>query len=236
MSKRKKTMSRRSFTNKPPCHSGPVEVFKNLFCGSEDEALVMAAAPIKVDTLVPLHILDAKIWDLGFRGEILYYPIKDYGTLHSDVLDDLVLKILDRLNRGKKVGLFCVGGHGRTGYVASVVLGKLGYKDPIQFLRANYCPEAIESNTQIQHIADVLGKPELVEKYEVYQSVYEGVDGFGGEYYGHYDFGRYFTFSSKTVEEDTCGECLYFNTGRCRVYKDFLFDENDLACDEFVER
>jgi len=112
----------------PSCHIGPVEVIENLFCGSEDEALAMASASIRVDTLIPLYVLDADIWDLGFRGEILYYPIKDYETLPNDVLDDLVSKILERLSSGKKVGLFCMGGHGRTGYVASVVLGKLGYE------------------------------------------------------------------------------------------------------------
>jgi len=233
-------MSKWKNTNRfiaPPCHIGPVEVIKNLFCGSEDEALVMVKAPIKVDTLIPLHDLDAKIWDLGFRGEILYYPVKDYGTLPNDVLDDLVSIIIARIRNGKKVGLFCMGGHGRTGYVASIVLGKLGYKDPIQFLRANYCKEAVESNAQIQHIADVLGKPELVEKYETYQSRYVRLDGFLNDYNGYFDFGRsYSSFSSESAEEDTCGECAYFKAGNCRIYRDFLFDENDLACDEFVER
>ena len=229
-------MSKWKHTNRfivPPCHSGPIEIIKNLFCGSEDEALVMAKEPIKVDTLIPLNDLDAKIWDLGFRGEILYYPVKDYGILPNDVLDDLVSKIIDRIRNGKKVGLFCMGGHGRTGYVASIVLGKLGYKDPIQFLRANYCKEAVESNAQIQHIADVLGEPELVEKYETFQSRYGRLD----DYYGRYDFGRsYLPLSSTSAEENTCGECVYFNAGTCRLYEGFLFDENELACDDFVER
>jgi len=118
---------KKTYFSEPSCHIGPVEVIENLFCGSEYEALTMAV-PIQVDTLIPLNSLDAAIWDLGFRGEILYYPIKDYGSLPNDVLDDLISKILDRLSSGKKVGLFCMGGHGRTGYVASVVLGKLGYE------------------------------------------------------------------------------------------------------------
>lgn len=147
------------------CHVGPVEVIKNLFCGSVDEAFDMASAQIRVDTLVPLHSLDASIWSLGFRGEILYYPIEDYGTLPEDILNELVSKIIDRLGHGKKIGLCCLGGHGRTGYVASVVLGKLGYEDPIGYLRSNYCRCAVESVAQIQHIAKVLEKPELVQVY-----------------------------------------------------------------------
>lgn len=141
------------------CHCGPVEVIRNLFCGSALEALDMVCAPIWVDTLVPLNDLDASIWDLGFRGEILYYPISDYGTLPDDVLDDLIFKVLERLKSGKKVGIFCLGGHGRTGYVAAALLGRLGCEDPIRFLRSNYCKNAVESFAQIQHIAEFLDNP-----------------------------------------------------------------------------
>jgi len=167
MKRKKKPMDRRNLQNAPPCHTGPIEVIENLFCGSQYEALVMASARVRVDTLIPLHILDADIWKTGFRGEILYYPIEDYKVLPDDVLDDLVSKILDRLNRNKKVGLFCQGGHGRTGYVASVVLGKMGYDDPIQFLRSKYCRNAVETSAQVRHIAGVLEKPKLAQKYAV---------------------------------------------------------------------
>lgn len=166
-----------------PCHEGPVEVTSNLFCGSAEESLTMAS---RLDTLIPLNDLDAKIWDSGFRGEILYYPIKDFGILPNDVLDDLVTKILFRLNANKKVGLFCLGGHGRTGYIASIVLGRRGHEDPIQFLRSNYCINAVESSEQVRHIADVLGKPELAEKYGEYvysESCYE-LPGYGDYYHG----------------------------------------------------
>lgn len=97
----------------------------------------------------------------------MYYPIPDYEVLPTDVLNRLVSKILCRLKYGKKIGLFCFGGHGRTGYVASVVLGKLGYEDPIGFLRQHYCKRAVESSAQILHIAEVLGKPKLAENYTV---------------------------------------------------------------------
>jgi hypothetical protein len=167
-----------------PCHNGPVEIVKNLFCGGEGEALAMVSAPIRVDTLIPLNRMDAVLWNKGFRGEILYYPIADFGILPDDVLQDLVEKILKRISSGKKVGLFCMGGHGRTGYVAAVVLGKLGHKDPIKFLRSRYCRNAVESDMQIQHIADVLGKPELAEKYTIQHtvSVFEDWIDCGGHY------------------------------------------------------
>ena len=52
------------------CHSGPVEVIDNLLCGSMREVDAMITSN-RVDTLVPLESLDAKVWNLGFRGEIL---------------------------------------------------------------------------------------------------------------------------------------------------------------------
>lgn len=153
---------------KSPCHIGPVEVIHNLFCGSAGEALEMASDPIRVDTLIPLNDLDPSIWNTGFRGEILYYPINDYGILPDDVLEDLLTKTIERLNSGKRVGLFCLGGHGRTGYVAAILLGKLGCRDPIQFLRAHYCRNAVESSAQIAHIAEVLDNPKLLEKHKAH--------------------------------------------------------------------
>ena len=103
---------------------------------------------MKPDVLVPLEWLPGKIWDKGFRGEILYYPIIDYGILPDDVLEKLVGEVLERLSAGKRVAVFCVGGHGRTGYVASCVLFCLGKKDPISFLRKNYNYSAEESVDQ----------------------------------------------------------------------------------------
>jgi hypothetical protein len=142
----------------------------------------MVTAPIQVDTLIPLNSMDAVLWDKGFRGEVLYCPIEDYGVLPDDVLDGLTGRILDRISDGKKVGIYCMGGHGRTGYVASVVLGKLGYEDPIKTLRSVYCPNAVESDAQIQHIADVLDKPELAEAYCAQHEFY-GFDGELADYF-----------------------------------------------------
>lgn len=232
MSKRKKNANRRMHAR--VCHTGPVEVTKNLFCGSEKEALVMAVPPIQVDILAPLNDLDAKVWDLGFRGEILYCPIRDFGKLPDDVLEPFLSRILDRLSSNKKVGLFCVGGHGRTGYIASIVLGRLGYQDPIGFLREHYCKEAVESNEQVQHIVAVLGRPELAEKYK---RTYGGGNGFMA--YRHFGFDHeYFSWFSamETAEAHICDECTYFGSCGCRIYADYFVREYDPACTGFIEK
>lgn len=152
-----------SFKLRKACHAGPVEIIPNLFLATIYEANDLPA--LGVTTLVPLDSLFGNIWKTGFRGEILYYPISDYDVLPDDVLKTLVAAIVTRLNSGVKVGLFCMGGHGRTGYIAAIVLGLLGYDDPIGFIREHYCCLAIETNEQVEHIADVLDKPELYDLY-----------------------------------------------------------------------
>jgi hypothetical protein len=152
-----------SWKPRKSCHSGPVEIIPNFFLATIYEANELPA--LGVTTLVPLDSLYGNIWRTGFRGEILYYPIQDYDILPDDVLQQLVDAIVTRLSVGVKVGLFCMGGHGRTGYIAATVLGALGYDDPIGFIRQHYCSLAIETNEQVEHIAHVLDKPELCDRY-----------------------------------------------------------------------
>ena len=40
----------------------------------------------KPDVLFPLDRLPGTVWDNGFRGEIVYYPITDMDVLPDDVL------------------------------------------------------------------------------------------------------------------------------------------------------
>ena len=99
---------------------------------------------------LPVNLLN--IWNTGFRGEILYYPIEDYGVLPDEILERLVEEIIAWLDAGKRVGLFCAGGHGRTGYVAACVLIRQGVEKPISYLRERYCRHAVESQKQWEAI------------------------------------------------------------------------------------
>ena len=113
-----------------------------------------------VNVLVPLDSMSGGIWDTDFRGEILYCPITDYGVLPDDMLERLVeniIKRLDdniikRLDNGKRLGMFCISGHGRTGYVAACVLKRRGVKNPIAYLHTHYCRNAVESDGQREAI------------------------------------------------------------------------------------
>jgi len=124
----------------------PVEIVPGLILGSL--RALNAMLEMKPDVLFPLDRLPGWVWDTDFRGEIVYYPIMDYCALPDDVLEQLVAAVLDRLQAGKRVAIFCIGGHGRTGYVAACVLHQLGKENPVAFLKQNYSPSAVESEEQ----------------------------------------------------------------------------------------
>ncbi len=124
----------------------PVEIVSGLILGSL--RALNAMLEMKPDVLFPLDRLPGWVWDTDFRGEIVYYPIMDYCALPDDVLEQLVAAVLDRLQAGKRVAIFCIGGHGRTGYVAACVLHQLGKENPVAFLKQNYSPLAVESEEQ----------------------------------------------------------------------------------------
>lgn len=103
---------------------------------------------MKPDVLVPLDHLPGDIWETGYRGEILYCPISDRGVLPRDVLNRIVDIIIRCLEQGKRTAVFCIGGHGRTGYLTACVLYRLGITDPITYLRKNYSILAVETEEQ----------------------------------------------------------------------------------------
>lgn len=199
------------YTGRRFCHNGPVEVYPNLYLGSLAESSQMAEF---CDILVPLAECYGTIWDKGFRGEIWYYPIRDYSVLPDDVAEQAVSRIVSALENKKKVGIFCLGGHGRTGYIACLVLGALDYADPIRYVRENYCKLAVESNEQIKQIAEKCEAPWLYDEYkedewgtsglnawlEAHQGGYNAYD-YGYNYYGNY--GNYgYGYSGWNFDDD----------------------------------
>ena len=141
------------------CHKGPVEVHPGFWLGDQDEgedALKKGLA----DIAVPLNKMDGDVWD-KWDGEIIYIPITDFSVLPREIAQRKARELSIRIMEGERLSMFCFGGHGRTGYMASLVLGLLGYKDPIAFLREHYCKNAVECETQVRQIAEILGNPEI---------------------------------------------------------------------------
>lgn len=170
-------MSKYKFKKEKPCHI-LTEIYPDLFIGDYD-SFVSMICKANVDVLVPLSSLDGDVWNYGFNGKILYYPVLDYDVLPLRILDRAVEEIIDLLLENKKVGIFCWGGHGRTGYLTACILGKLGITDPIEELRTQYCSKAIETDSQLKQISQYLNRPELYEKHkkeekeEPYKDLYQ---------------------------------------------------------------
>ena len=142
------------------------EIIPGLMIGNVNDVEKMVSWG--ADALVPLAFMYANVWNTSFRGEVLYYPIEDFGVLPDDVLCDLVDKVCIRLDEGKKVGLFCAGGHGRTGYAAGCILARRGIKDPIGYLRREYSQKAVESEKQAKKIFDFIKMIKEEEKAAQY--------------------------------------------------------------------
>jgi len=65
----------------------------------------------------------------------------------------LVKWICEQLEKGKKVHLGCIGGHGRTGMImAAIIKEMLGEKDAITWVRKHHCKKAVESSSQVGYL------------------------------------------------------------------------------------
>lgn len=141
------------------CHE-ITEIIPYLFLGSQLQFNKAIKDKKQIDVAVALDSVSPEIWNSTSpeKLEIIYFPIHDFGTAKTAHLRWLVDKIIEKIQEEKKVFLFCIGGHGRTGYVASCVLAALGIKDPIGFLKKHYCENTVESYGQAESIADFMLK------------------------------------------------------------------------------
>lgn len=140
-----------------PCHR-PTEVWKNLVLSKADDIGTMIMYH-KVDVIVTFVTLPQHIWDLKFKGELIYVPFDDYDVLPHHILKRFATIVIKHMKAGRKVGVCCQGGHGRTGYFGAAIIGKLNpkMKDPIEFLWSKYCNNAVETVKQVKGIEKFIG-------------------------------------------------------------------------------
>lgn len=238
----------------PPCHNGVVEVIPGLQLSGKKDYYPMVDKDPCVDILVPLDSITGDAWDCGWRGEIRYLPIKDFSIAPVDVITEATERLANEVLAGKRVGTFCLGGHGRTGYVASLILGFLGVEDPVGFLRKNYCKKAVETREQLEQIAEILGKPEILLKHKESKplrlSGYAGYDWRGG-YTGSYTGSEVKVIESYKPSKEpydvlslykaTCYDCVFLDlkvgnekTGNCLVTGKWMKSKTK-ACPKFME-
>lgn len=136
---------------------------RNFYLGSHDSMYWHVAH--NTDVIVPLLGMGVdEVWDLGYRGELMFLPIKDYKYLPTDVALKYANRVIEYLREDKTVGVWCFGGHGRTGYFGAIVLGLLFPNiDPCQYIWDYYCDDAIETDGQLLSIARCLERYDLVK-------------------------------------------------------------------------
>lgn len=87
-------------------------------------------------------------WNKGIE---FLFRIQDM-SVPQDVneFNKLIEYIITELHNDKKVFCGCIGGHGRSGLVLSVLVKKMmGIDDAITYVRKNYCKKVVESQEQI---------------------------------------------------------------------------------------
>lgn len=85
-------------------------------------------------------------------------------TLEIDWWKSLLKGIESLPGKEPNVVVHCVGGHGRTGTVLSILAGLSGAwkgkaKDPVTFIRNAYCQEAVEGSNQVDYIRKITKHP-----------------------------------------------------------------------------
>lgn len=103
---------------------------------------------LRPDVLVVLDRLPDSIWEDGFRGEILYYPIRAFGVLPAGILERMTGEIAVLVRSGRRVAIFSREDCGRLCYAAACALFRLGIPDPVGYLRKNYSAHALEDGLQ----------------------------------------------------------------------------------------
>jgi hypothetical protein len=101
--------------------------------------------------------LDAK-WDPPWPHEHVAWP--DLGVPGADEVTASLQRLLVRGRGGERVEIGCLGGHGRTGTALAclaVLTGTPG-DAAVEWVRANYCPDAVETAEQDKFV-DNFGAP-----------------------------------------------------------------------------
>jgi protein-tyrosine phosphatase len=102
---------------------------------------------------------DVYPWDEGPRPvDIVYYVGDGRAPGKPEVFKKLVKYLAQKLDEGAKVAIGCSAGHGRTGTtIAAVYKEVTGDPDAIKWVRANYCPKAVESKEQVDFLVKHFG-------------------------------------------------------------------------------
>lgn len=102
---------------------------------------------------------DSQPWDVGPLR--VSYRIQDQqAPKNTEKFKEMLRWICNQLQKGKKLHVGCIGGHGRTGLVLSALVATLTKNEnPILYVRKNYCSKAVESEEQVDFLVKHFGVP-----------------------------------------------------------------------------
>lgn len=163
-------------------HRGnPVRVGEYTIYAGGTQYLTLADLAGGYDMLVPLM----KVPESWRETETFHpaafkcHPLEDFGGV-SDDWPEFVQEIIAELERGKRILVFCIGSHGRTGTLLASLISVLepDVEDPIAEARKRHCVKAVETNLQGQAVFALRGKP-LPQYYGVLTLIPPGISKFG---------------------------------------------------------
>jgi protein-tyrosine phosphatase len=82
----------------------------------------------EVEYLTPYedHVRQSNVTN-GFDWEptFINFPIPDFGTVDDEAIEKFADTLIERINNGDVMVIHCKGGHGRSGLISAILLGKL---------------------------------------------------------------------------------------------------------------
>ena len=93
-------------------------------------------------------------------------PTKDFQVPDDWTLrDGVVVAMAYALRTGKPIYVGCMGGIGRTGLFMAAAAKAAGVPFPVDFVRSNYIPHAVETDQQRHFIDDFEVDPSELQEY-----------------------------------------------------------------------
>jgi hypothetical protein len=88
-------------------------------------------------------------WEPTWPADVIAWP--DFGLPeHPEIAAQQITRAFDRARRGELIEVGCLGGRGRTGTMLAcmAVLAGVPSADAVEWVRATYRPEAVETADQ----------------------------------------------------------------------------------------
>lgn len=83
----------------------------------------------------------------------VHLPIHDFSVPENKTaVEYALIDTFEAAINGKQVYVGCMGGWGRTGLFLALMAKAAGIPDPVEYVRANYTPKAVETREQYNYV------------------------------------------------------------------------------------